>query len=275
MGVSHEGWYVRGTRNSCPCEANFFPGFRSFPSGHSSSAFAGLFFLSLYLAAKLHVLDQRGEAWRTFAVIIPTLAASLIAGSRIIDARHHPFDVMFGSALGLLCGWGSYRQYFPPVSHTWEKGRAYPMRSWGVPLRRPDGVVGTDGQVYGYGTRKVDRTANAMMEENTGDEEDRRHLVGMEPIRGNQTYASQPPPPFTTFQQRNVGPGSRGSDEDTDYEHVRVKGGTVTTVPATSLPRGGNGSPQSENNTFRQQVERNSSLRGGNEQELTPQKPMR
>src|SRR5256885_11948221 len=54
----------------------------SFPSGHSSSSFAGLFYLSLYLAAKLHVLDQRGEVWRTVIVLIPTLAASLIAGDR-------------------------------------------------------------------------------------------------------------------------------------------------------------------------------------------------
>lgn len=230
--------------------------------------------MSLYLAAKLHVLDQRGEVWRTFVVIIPTLAASLIAGSRIIDARHHPFDVIFGSALGLLCGWGSYRQYFPPVSHTWEKGRAYPMRSWGVPLRRPDGVVGTDGQVYGYNTRKVDRTANALMEENMGDEEDRRHLVGMEPIRGNQAYASQTPQ-FSTFQQRSPGPGSRSGDEDTDYEHVRMKAGSIHTAPITSLSRGGTGSPIGGNNAFRQQVEQNSSLRGGNEQDLTQQKQMR
>ncbi|KIW17734.1 hypothetical protein PV08_04929 [Exophiala spinifera] len=112
-------------------------GFRSFPSGHSSSSFAGLFYLSLYLAAKLHVLDQKGEVWRTVIVLIPTLAASCVAMSRIMDARHHPFDVLFGSALGILCAWASYRQYFPPVSHSWEKGRAYPMRTWGTPVRRP------------------------------------------------------------------------------------------------------------------------------------------
>ncbi|KAL2427078.1 putative diacylglycerol pyrophosphate phosphatase 1 [Exophiala dermatitidis] len=118
-------------------EAIMQDGFRSFPSGHSSSSFAGLFFLSLYLAAKLHVLDHRGEVWRTVIVLIPTLAASCIAMSRIMDARHHPFDVLFGSALGILCAWGAYRQYFPPVSHVWEKGRAYPIRSWGMPVRRP------------------------------------------------------------------------------------------------------------------------------------------
>ncbi len=112
-------------------------GFRSFPSGHSSSSFAGLFYLSLYLAAKLHVLDQKGEVWRTVVVLIPTLAAACIAMSRIMDARHHAFDVLFGSALGVVCAWASYRQYFPPVSHVWQKGRAYPMRVWGAPVRRP------------------------------------------------------------------------------------------------------------------------------------------
>jgi len=121
-------------------------GFRSFPSGHSSSSFAGLFFLSLYLAAKLHVLDQKGEVWRTVIVLIPTLAAACIAMSRIMDARHHPFDVLFGSALGILCAWASYRQYFPPVSHVWEKGRAYAMRTWGTPVKRPvPGKVLIDG----------------------------------------------------------------------------------------------------------------------------------
>ncbi|KAI4747207.1 PAP2-domain-containing protein [Aureobasidium sp. EXF-8845] len=65
-------------------------GFRSFPSGHSSSSFAGLFYLSLYLAAKLHIWDSRGEVWKIFVVIIPTLGAALIAASRIMDARHHP-----------------------------------------------------------------------------------------------------------------------------------------------------------------------------------------
>jgi diacylglycerol diphosphate phosphatase/phosphatidate phosphatase len=113
-------------------------GFRSFPSGHSSSSFAGLFYLSLYLAGKLHVLDQRGEVWRTLIVLIPTLAASCIAISRIMDARHHPFDVLFGSAMGILVAWGSYRQYFPPVSNSWLKGRAYPIRTWGKEMKAPN-----------------------------------------------------------------------------------------------------------------------------------------
>ena len=106
-------------------------GFKSFPSAHSSVGFAGLFYTSLYLAAKLHILDSKGEVWKAVIVILPTIAAALVAGSRIMDARHHPFDVLSGSLLGILVGWGAYRQYFPPISETWRKGRAYPIRSWG------------------------------------------------------------------------------------------------------------------------------------------------
>lgn len=94
-------------------------------------SFGGLYYLSLYLAAKLHVLDSKGEVWKSFIVMVPTLAAALVAGSRIMDARHHPFDVLSGSLMGILVAWGSYRQYFPPVSETWRKGRAYPIRAWG------------------------------------------------------------------------------------------------------------------------------------------------
>lgn len=106
-------------------------GFRSWPSGHSSSAFGGLFYLSLWVAGKLHVMDNRGEVWKTLLVMVPILGAMLIAVSRIMDARHHPFDVITGSILGVVCATISYRQYFPPLTEAWRKGRAYPIRSWG------------------------------------------------------------------------------------------------------------------------------------------------
>ena len=106
-------------------------GFRSWPSGHSSSSFAGLFYLSLWLCGKLHVMDNRGEVWKSLVVMVPILGALLVAVSRIMDARHHPFDVITGSLLGVACASISYRQYFPPVTEAWKKGRAYPIRTWG------------------------------------------------------------------------------------------------------------------------------------------------
>ncbi|KAJ5550821.1 Phosphatidic acid phosphatase type 2/haloperoxidase [Penicillium sp. DV-2018c] len=113
-------------------------GFRSWPSGHSSSSFAGLFYTSLWLGGKLHVMDNRGEAWKALLVTVPILAATLVAVSRIMDARHHPFDVITGSMLGIACAFVAYRQYFPPLSEAWRKGRAYPIRTWGTEPARPN-----------------------------------------------------------------------------------------------------------------------------------------
>lgn len=79
----------------------------------------------------MHVLDARGEVWKTVVFMAPTLGAGLIAISRIMDSRHHPFDVITGSLLGLLCGWAGYRQFFPQLSDYRAKGRAYPIRKWG------------------------------------------------------------------------------------------------------------------------------------------------
>jgi len=85
-------------------------------------------------------MDNRGEAWKPLLVMTPLLAATLVAVSRIMDARHHPFDVITGSMLGAVCGYISYRQYFPPITEAWRKGRAYPIRTWGTDPAGPDAV---------------------------------------------------------------------------------------------------------------------------------------
>lgn len=85
-------------------------------------------------------MDNRGEAWKPLLVMVPILAATLVAVSRIMDARHHPFDVITGSMLGTVCGYISYRQYFPPLTEAWRKGRAYPIRTWGTDPAGPDAV---------------------------------------------------------------------------------------------------------------------------------------
>lgn len=77
-------------------------------------------------------MDNRGEVWKTVIIMTPCVGATLIAVSRIMDARHHPFDVITGSLLGVLCAYIAYRQYFPPISEPWKKGRAYSIRSWGT-----------------------------------------------------------------------------------------------------------------------------------------------
>lgn len=120
-GATNAGSPTFGLSNSTICTAPvdsrmFQDGFRSFPSGHSSTAWAGLGFLSLYLAGKLHLFDRRGHSIKVWIAIAPLFGAALIAISRTMDYRHHWHDVLIGSTLGALTAWFSYRYYYPNLS---------------------------------------------------------------------------------------------------------------------------------------------------------------
>lgn len=116
-------------------------GFRSFPSGHAGTAFAGLVYLALSVRAALKSMVGRvvnsyaytqppsdmdtseelttrtpppHEPWMpiTFSVLVPlvpVLAAAYIAASRVMDYRHHPTDVLAGATLGSLMALVVYR----------------------------------------------------------------------------------------------------------------------------------------------------------------------
>ncbi|KAJ2787631.1 hypothetical protein GGI15_000593 [Coemansia interrupta] len=107
----------------------FLDGMRSFPSGHTSFSFAGLTYLSLWLAGHLHIGDRRGRVYKSFVVLVPELAALLIGVSRTKDYRHHWQDVLAGALLGVFMGWFGYHQYYPsPVSRHDDPSVPYPPR---------------------------------------------------------------------------------------------------------------------------------------------------
>ncbi|KAL8847986.1 MAG: hypothetical protein Q9221_006948 [Calogaya cf. arnoldii] len=90
-------------------------GWRSFPSGHSSFAFSGLGFLSLFLAGQLHVFRPRTDLFRVLFALVPLIGAALIAISRCEDYRHDVYDVTVGSILGILIANFSYSRYYPSL----------------------------------------------------------------------------------------------------------------------------------------------------------------
>ena len=113
----------------------------SFPSGHSSAAFAGFGFLALYLNGMLKVFGKRresalpcyrpsgsGEAedrgclnegrirhWKMVVWVLPWLVAFLIAASKVRDCWHHPVDVLFGSLVGIVFAHMAYWCVFKGV----------------------------------------------------------------------------------------------------------------------------------------------------------------
>ncbi|KAH8107123.1 PAP2-domain-containing protein [Cristinia sonorae] len=129
-------------------------GWRSFPSGHSSLSFAGLGFLSFYLAGKLHLFDKRGQAHKSWIALTPLAGATLVAVSRTMDYRHHWQDVTAGSILGLVMSYFAYRQYYPslasPYSHRpyFPRHKPSPQDSMSLPLHRDPQVVGHDPEQH-------------------------------------------------------------------------------------------------------------------------------
>jgi membrane-associated phospholipid phosphatase len=67
-----------------------------------AGSFAGLGFLSWYLAGKITAFDRRGHIAKLCVVILPLLLAALVATSRVDDYWHHWQDVFTGGILGTL-----------------------------------------------------------------------------------------------------------------------------------------------------------------------------
>ncbi|PVH73579.1 acid phosphatase/Vanadium-dependent haloperoxidase, partial [Cadophora sp. DSE1049] len=114
-------------------------GFASFPSGHSSVDFAGLTYLSLFLALRLSILNPRHHTYptthdisiaqhtrtskslfRLLILFLPLAIATSVSVTRVLDNRHHPSDVLAGSLLGIGSAWNAYWSVLLP--HSREKG---------------------------------------------------------------------------------------------------------------------------------------------------------
>ncbi|KAE8371226.1 PAP2 superfamily-domain-containing protein [Aspergillus bertholletiae] len=116
-------------------------------------SFAGLTYLSLWLCAKFSIgfpylahspfgqdlRRQRREAIRNLGAappvllvilaFVPMAVAFFIAASRFFNFRHHAFDIIFGSVMGMVFAWGAFRLYHLPIM----RGGGW---AWGARSRR-------------------------------------------------------------------------------------------------------------------------------------------
>ncbi|KAF5330479.1 hypothetical protein D9619_005984 [Psilocybe cf. subviscida] len=89
----------------------------SMPSGHSTAAWAGLFYLALYFNAQLKVMSAHNPAyWKMILFFAPILGACLISGSLTIDEFHNWYDVLAGAIIGICTAIVAFRQTFASVT---------------------------------------------------------------------------------------------------------------------------------------------------------------
>ncbi|EJF57189.1 lipid phosphate phosphatase 1 [Dichomitus squalens LYAD-421 SS1] len=133
-------------------------GRRSFPSGHASTAFAGMTFLALYLAGltgawRLAQPAQGGSLLRSklarlVLTLLPLGFATWVAVSRVEDYRHHKEDVIVGSLLGVVCATICYLIYWP---NPFAPSQAFTARAvYGGADADSDRVRMPNPQRYGY-----------------------------------------------------------------------------------------------------------------------------
>ncbi|MFZ9888961.1 MAG: phosphatase PAP2 family protein, partial [Myxococcota bacterium] len=100
-------------------------GFRSFPSGHSTAAFAFATYLSLWLGSAFIVPPDAGAASSAAAAAgIGALYAGALftAATRLSDNRHHPEDVVVGAAVGASMAAAAWSLHFDrggEARHRW------------------------------------------------------------------------------------------------------------------------------------------------------------
>lgn len=93
----------------------FDNGRRSFPSGHASASFVTATYLALFVGGEMVWGESSNGLTRLPGIAAQAAAltaAGFVAASRLSDGRHHPEDVLAGSALGATVGAASYFLHF-------------------------------------------------------------------------------------------------------------------------------------------------------------------
>ncbi|KAJ7623136.1 lipid phosphate phosphatase 1 [Roridomyces roridus] len=124
--------------------ATVLDGRKSFPSGHSSAAFAGMAFLSFWLAGQTAgwcfqvpvpaASIRSSRLARLSVTLMPLCWAVYVAVTRLEDYRHHKEDVLAGAAIGIVCA-AVYLAFWPsPLSV-----RSFASHTYGQPRQLHEG----------------------------------------------------------------------------------------------------------------------------------------
>ncbi|KAJ3830435.1 acid phosphatase/Vanadium-dependent haloperoxidase [Lentinula raphanica] len=122
----------------------------SFPSGHSTAAWAGLFYLALYINAQLKVMSAHNPAyWKMILMFSPLLGATLISGALTIDEFHNWYDVLAGAVIGTCTALVAFRQTFAAI-FDFRFNHVLLPRSTSLFRRNPDSGAGIRSLFFTY-----------------------------------------------------------------------------------------------------------------------------
>lgn len=113
---------ITNNLNNLNCDPNneklVLEGRKSFPSGHSSTAFCSFGFVAFYIWGKTFAFSKKGylRSWRFLSGFPFMLTALYVVVSRTQDYRHHWEDVTIGSLIGLFSAYYCYRLYYPDLT---------------------------------------------------------------------------------------------------------------------------------------------------------------
>ncbi|KAL8414451.1 hypothetical protein RB594_005620 [Gaeumannomyces avenae] len=180
----HELYY---TREICTGdEKQINDALESFPSGHTTAAFAGFVFLYLYLNAKLKVFSNyHPSLWKLALIYAPILGAVLIGGALTIDKFHNWYDILAGAAIGTTFAFSAYRMTYAAV---WD------WRYNHIPLSR---VAPYDYGVGGIGSAELPTYAVATRKANWGNSDGATGALGTKEARnslGSHSPSAVAPP---------------------------------------------------------------------------------
>ncbi|MCJ1475992.1 hypothetical protein MMC13_004656 [Lambiella insularis] len=105
--------------------------------GSESTAGDNKDFAAARTSAQSRTLRSQAAAPPTYLLVvafIPIAAAIYISSTRFSDFYHHGFDIIFGSLMGFLLAWGSFRWYHAPIRRGagWSWGPRSTEKAWGI-----------------------------------------------------------------------------------------------------------------------------------------------
>ncbi|RYP23482.1 hypothetical protein DL767_008798 [Monosporascus sp. MG133] len=213
-GIGYQNYMYTSEICTADHDQRLWNALESFPSGHSSTIFAGMVFLYLYLNAKLKVFSNyHPSMWKLVVLYLPILLACIIAGLLTVDQSHNWYDIVAGAVIGIVFAFSAYRMVYASIwdYHTnhiplnrnsaflWREGcegsgMVFTDRAgWRAGCFRDQDILPThNAQTSGFNNDSAYATNNGLTHGNGDRLQHREKLANNGPTNGNGSTLQHP-----------------------------------------------------------------------------------